>query len=372
MLKRDVFSYKQARQVAKRRLPRMVFDYVDGAAGYEFGQAHNRQELQNIRLSPRILKDVRQRKTKTALFGEQMGLPFGITPMGMCNLVDPHADRYLAEFAARNKVPVGVSTVASSSLEDMAKWSEGHAWFQLYYTGQWETSKALLDRAQQAGYKTLILTVDVPEIGIRPREAEHKYTYPFKMTLPHFIDFACHPFWAIPMFLNGAPDLGNFGGKFGEFDRAGSRAGADWGLLEKIRAYWQGNLVVKGVLNVKDAVKLQQYGVDAIQVSSHGSRQLDSAPAPINCLKAIRQAVGDDMVLLYDSGIRDGEDIIKAYAYGANFVFVGRGFSYAIAANGAKGLAQYGALLDNGVSIALAQLGVNDIADVDGDCLHEI
>jgi L-lactate dehydrogenase (cytochrome) len=181
---------------------------------------------------------------------------------------------------------------------------------------------------------------------------------PFKIGMQQLVDFAMHPRWSLTTLVKGRPELANFGGEFGAFERTASRAGADWSLLDRIRNQWKGKLVVKGVLNVFDALKMKESGVDAIQVSSHGGRQLDSGPPAISALKAIRDAVGPDYPLLYDSGIRSGEDIIKAYAMGANFVFLGRPLLFAIAARGEHGLNQMSDVFVKETSIALAQLGV--------------
>ena len=365
----DIYSYEDARRLAKKRLPRMIFDYIDGAAGTEHGEHLNRNAIRDIRLQPRILNNVETRSIKADLFGDKAGLPFGISPMGMCNLARHDADRLLAQFAAEHHVPVGVSTAASTSLEDMITYADGHAWFQLYFSGNKEASFKLIDRAKASGYKTLVLTVDVPEVGRRPRELRRGFKMPFKIGIPQFIDFALHPEWSLSTLIKGKPELANFGGKFGEFDRTSSRAGADWALLKEIRDRWQGNLVIKGVLSPIDAVKLKDAGVDAIQVSSHGGRQLDSSPAPINALREIRKSVGDDFTLFFDSGLRSGEDIIKAYAYGADYAFLGRPFSYAIAANGKAGLDQYASLLASDISVTLAQLGLTEMSDVNDDIL---
>ena len=175
----------------------------------------------------------------------------------------------------------------------------------------------------------------------------------------------CIPQWSLTTLLRGRPELANFGGRFGEFDRTASRAGADWDLLARLREKWQGRLVVKGVLSVEDAVKIKSHGIDAIQVSSHGGRQLESALPAITALGRIREAVGDDYPLFYDSGIRGGEDIVKAYAVGADFVLLGRPFLYAIAAGREKGLSELTEVFRQEVSVALAQLGLNDIQAVD-------
>jgi L-lactate dehydrogenase (cytochrome) len=360
---KTIHSYADARRLARKRLPWMVFDYIDGAAGEGHGQALNRQVLNGIRLQPRVLVNVEKRDLSAPVFGKAAGLPFGVSPMGMCNLADPDADRFLAAFSARHSVPLGVSTVASTSLEEMAVLSEGNAWFQLYFSGSAAAADQLMDRAKAAGYETLILTVDVPEVGRRPRELRRGFKMPFRIGPQQFLDFACHPQWSLRTVIKGKPGLANFGGRHGEFDRTSSRAGGDWDFLQHVRDRWKGKLVIKGVQHAGDAVRIKSAGADAIQVSSHGSRQLDSAPPPILSLAEIRAAVGQDFPLFFDSGIRCGEDIVKAYALGADFVFLGRALSFAIAAGRAAGLNQMIDVLQEEASIALAQMGLCSLAE---------
>lgn len=368
-LPQHIHSAEDARRIAQGRLPWMVFDYIDGAAGEGYGEAANRQALRELRLQPRILKNVEHRSLAVQLFGETAALPFGVSPMGMCNLSRPGADLMLARMAAKHKVPVGASTAASTSLENIIEAADGNAWFQLYFSGDFEASKALIDRAAASGYKTLVLTVDVPEVGRRPRELKRGFKMPFEIGPQQFVDFALHPQWSLSTLFKGAPELANFGGAFGEFDRTTSRAGADWQLLSNIRELWKGNLVVKGVLNSDDAIRLRDAGVDAIQVSSHGGRQLDSVPPPIQALANIRGALGADYPLFFDSGIRSGEDVVKAYAMGADFVFFGRSLLFAIAAGGERGLAEMVDVFSAETSIALAQLGLRDMQSLSGDIL---
>lgn len=369
LFNRTIHSFKDARRIAKQRLPWMVFDYIDGAAGSGYSEQLNRETLQKLWLKQQILKNVQKRNIAVPLFTTRPKLPFGIAPMGMCNLSSPKADRLLASLSAQFEIPIGVSTVASTSLEKMNELSNGNAWFQLYLSGRMEGSYRLVNRAKEAGYDTLIVTVDVPEVGRRPRELKHGFKMPFQIGARQLIDFACHPQWSISQILLGKPKMANFGGEHGVFDRTESRAAATWDTLAKIRDNWTGNLVVKGVVGVEDSKRLQSIGVDAIQVSSHGGRQLNSSKPAILALRDIREALGPDMKLFYDSGIRNGEDIIKAYAMGANFVFLGRPFSFAVAANGAVGLQEITNLLAEEVSITLAQLGLNDINDVTYDAL---
>ncbi len=349
----------------------MVFDYIDGAAGEGFAEKRNRDRIRSLQLQPRILNNVEHRCTEVNVFGRLAKLPFGVSPIGMCNLSSPHADRWLARLAAEYCIPIGVSTAASSTLESMIEWSDGNAWFQLYFSGNEIASNALIDRAQDSGYQTLIMTVDVPEVGRRPRELRRGFRMPFSMGPAQVLDCALHPRWSLSVLRFGRPSLANFGGQFGQFERTASRAGADWDLLARIRERWQGQLVVKGVLSVDDASRLQEMGVDAIQVSSHGGRQLDCGPPPIDCLAAIRKAVGDTFPLFFDSGIRSGEDLVKAYAVGADFVFLARPLLFAIAAAGEKGLHELAQIITNDASIALAQLGVTSIESLDRKVLAD-
>ena len=281
--------------------------------------------------------------------------------MGMCNLSTPGADLMLARQAARYQSPVGVSTVASTPLEKMIEVAEGHAWFQFYFSGDGRVVNTLIDRAQMAGYRTLVVTLDVAEVGRRPRELRRGFKMPFRIGVPQFIDFALHPSWSLSTLAKGRPEMANFGGDHGTFDRTETRARADWDDLDRIRDQWKGNLVVKGVLNVADAVRLKAAGVDAIQVSSHGGRQLDSAPYPILVLRDIRTALGPEFPLFFDSGIRSGEDVLKAYAMGADFVFLGRSILYSLAAGGERGMEQMWDVFSDEISIAMAQLGMDSL-----------
>ncbi len=358
----QIHSYADARAMARKYLPWMVFDYIDGAAGEGHGEAMNLSALCDIRLQPRVLVNVTKRDLGVTVFDHQAKIPFGISPMGMCNLSRPGADLMLARMAAKNKVPVGVSTVASTSLEKMIEVAEGHAWFQLYFSGSGSGTTRLVERAKAAGYRTLILTLDVPEVGRRPRELRRGFKMPFRIGPKQFVDFALHPKWSLSSLLYGKPDLANFTQPGFEFDRTESRAAADWAFLERLRDQWDGNLVAKGVTSVEDAQRLKTVGVDAIQVSTHGGRQLDSAPPPILALRDIRQALGDSFPLLYDTGIRSGEDVVKAYAMGADFVFFGRAMQFSIAAAGEAGLKQYCDLVAEEISLTLAQLGNTEMA----------
>ncbi len=347
-------------------MPRMTFDYIDGSAGDERACALNVEMIEALRILPRVLVNVENRSLQKSLFGETWKLPFGIAPMGMCDLTWPGADAMLARAARQYGMPIVLSTMASSSIEQTAERAGDNAWFQLYVGQSEEVAFHLVERAETAGYRNLILTVDVPEIGSRPREKRNGFQSPVRIGPKQFFDFAFHPQWSLRTLQAGVPKLANVnvaGGK--EFKRNEARGKVDWAFLDRLRARWPGKLIVKGVLGCEDSVRIRDAGVDAVYVSNHGGRQLDSAPAAIQMLPQIRAAVGKDYPLLFDSGVRNGEAVIKALALGADFVFIGRPFLYAIGAEGYTGLQAMVELIRSQVDISLAQIGCTDINDVD-------
>ena len=361
-----------ARALAASRLPRLIYDFIDGGAGQERGLTSNTADLDRVLLQPRSLADVTAISLKTNLMGREWNVPFGIAPMGMCDLAWPGTDHAFAALSERHKLPLGVSTASSTPLEEMLQRSDGRAWFQLYVTGSADDALSLSDRAARAGYDTLMLTVDVPRIGKRPRDVRNGFSTPFGMTPRHFLDFATHPRWSLGTLASGTPRMANFSGANTKgYDRNAPRTGANWSFLQQLRERWRGRLIVKGVLSVEDAIRIRDLGVDALYVSNHGGRQLDSAPTPITVLPRIRQAVGADYPLLFDSGIRSGEDIVKARALGADFVLIGRPFLYAMAAIGPQGAQRLFDCLQGEIETALAQLGVASIRSVTRACVHD-
>ena len=361
-----LFSSDDARHMAHRRLPRIVFDYIDGAVGNESAAANNLSALENLRLMPRVLAPTQQNLLTTTFMGQNLSLPFGIAPMGMCNLAWPGADRMLAAEAVRRGMPHGVSTAASSTLEGIAEQAGALAWFQLYVTGSLETAWALVDRAEASGYQVLILTVDVPRFAPRPRDQRNGFNMPFRIGIQQFMDFARHPHWSLASLIAGVPAAANFdatqGGK--SFDRYASRAGANWAFLDQLRRRWKGKLIVKGVLNPEDAKRIRAAGADAVYVSNHGGRQLDSAPPAITALAQVRAALGPEFPLIFDSGVRSGEDILKALACGADLVMLGRPLLYALGADGARGLSSLLDAIAESLLVAMAQIGLSDINDI--------
>ncbi len=362
-----IFSVADARKFADRRLPRIIFDFVDGGAGNENACRLNVDQLDALRLLPRVMVNTESRSLESSLLGQTWSTPFGIAPMGMCNLVWPGADAMLVRAARHYGIPMVLSTMASSSIESIAEDAGENAWFQLYVGQSEEDAYHLIERAETAGYTHLVLTVDVPEIGLRPREQRNGFQTPIRFGAKQFLDIALHPHWSLSTLYAGIPRPANVnvaGGR--EFKRNEARGRVDWAFLERLRQRWKGRLIVKGVLGCEDSVRIRDAGVDALYVSNHGGRQLDSAPAAIQMLPRIRAALGPDYPLLFDSGVRNGEAVIKALALGADFVFIGRPFLYAMGADGYAGLQQMVELIRSQVDISLAQLGCTDINDVDG------
>jgi L-lactate dehydrogenase (cytochrome) len=361
-------SFDDFRQSARKRLPKLLFEYIDGAASDGSGEAENRKIIRQLRLNTKALINVEKRSLNHKIFRIPSKLPIGIAPMGMVQMAGAGADEAFAKCAAKYEIPVGVSTASSMSLEKYAEYSRGYAWFQLYYMADKAELEKLLNRVLMAGYKTLIFTVDVPEIGFRPNEIRNGLTVPFKLGPKQIFDFALHPAWSLKTLINGVPKFGNFTDT-NSFTRDASRAGADWDFLRYLRDHWPNKLVIKGVLNTDDAINMKGIGVDGIYVSNHGGRQLASAPHPIEMLPKIRKALGDDVHIFYDSGLRNGEDLVKAYALGANFAFMGRPWSLAYAANNQHGIENYINYLCKETSVAMAMIGRRKIEEI---CLDDI
>lgn len=363
----------QARRLAKRRLPRMMFDFVDGSTGTECTDRLNRRALQDIKLVSRILVDIQTIDLSTQLLGRTYDVPFGIAPMGMCNLIWPDSDAAISLEAKQRNLPHCVSTAASTTIEALQQATGGSVWFQLYAGTNGSATEELIERAGRAGCETLVFTADTPKLARRNRDQQNGFRLPFQFGPKQFLDFALHPRWSVSSLMAGVPKPMNFetSSNGASFVREDSRGGADWAFLDALRKRWGGMLVVKGVMSADDALRVRDAGADAVYVSNHGGRQLDSAPAAITALPLIRDAVGKDYPLIFDSGIRSADDIVRALALGADFIMLGRPILYALGGAGGHGLASYLDCLEDDLKTVLAQIGKTAIGQIDSSVLTD-
>jgi len=293
--------------------------------------------------------------------------------MGLCNLAWPGTDKALAGACAQAGIPYALSTMASTDIETMATLAPRHLWFQLYVGGDAQMAASLLARALAAGVRTLVLTVDANFPARRLRDRRNGFALPLQASPRMLADLIAHPGWSLATLAAGAPGFANFlvstGGRtvpIAHMLQSLAQAQIDWSTLEQARAHWPHQLIVKGVMDPQDATRIRDLGADGIVVSNHGGRQWAGVPASIDALPAIRAAVGASFPLLLDSGVRSGDDIVKALVAGADFVLLGRAFLYATAALGAGGAATAIEILRGEVDTALAQLGCDSVA-----ALHE-
>ena len=370
-----ILTIADMRKAAQRRLPRAIFDFVDGAAEDEQGKAHNTQALDAVRVTPNYLIDIGVRSQKTELFGQTWDRPVGIAPTGMSNLLWPDADLCLARAALAANVPYILSTAATTSIEDIGKATDGRFWFQLYAQSDLETNLDLIRRAREASAQALVLTADAPSPGKRERDMRNGFVLPLRMTPKMLLDGALHTRWAMRFLANPAPRLATIAAYAPDNATAGTLAAfmaarisqtLTWDDLAWIRDVWDKPFILKGLQSPADAVRAKALGVDGVIVSNHGGRQLDSAPAPIGVLPAIRAAVGPEMALILDSGIRRGSHIGRALALGADFTLVGRATLYGVGTAGQAGVERSLDILRDELDRFQAQTGCPEIGDIGG------
>jgi len=366
-------SVAAMRKLARRRLPRLVFDFVDGGAGRESALTRSELAFDAVRLLPRVLAGAEVRSQTIELLGRSYAAPFGIAPIGMANLVAPGVDMALARAAADAAIPYCLSTAATTAIEEIARAAPA-SWFQLYVGREQAIVEDLIRRADTAGAPVLMVTADVPAPGKRLRDLDNGFMLPLEPSLRLAADLFTHPRWALATALGGAPRFANLeryeqpGASAQSLARlmaSQSSARLDWELLARIRDRWQRRLILKGVLHPDDARRAQRIGADAIVVSNHGGRQLDCAPAPLEVLPQIAAAVGGRCRILLDGGVRTGEDVARALALGADAVLLGRPFLFAVAALGPDGARALIAMLQDEIDRVLAHLGCCSPAELD-------
>ncbi|PSJ56904.1 alpha-hydroxy acid oxidase [Pseudaminobacter soli (ex Li et al. 2025)] len=374
-------SVEDLRGRARARLPRAVFDFIDGAAEDEVSLRRNRVQFEELAFVQRVLTGSTQRDQSVELFGTRYGSPFGIGPTGLAGLVWPRAELALARAAAAAKIPFALSTVASVSIEDAGAASNAPKWFQLYLLRDRGISRALVERAKAAGFQALILTVDCPVGGKRERDPRNNFTLPLRPTLRNVMDFASRPGWLWQVARNGAPRAENLVAAAGNANGAQALAAfmeaqvdpaISWQDVAEVRKIWSGPLILKGILSPEDAAIAADHGADGIILSNHGGRQLDGAVSPMAVLPYIAETLGDRLTILCDSGFRRGSDIVKATALGAAAVLLGRATLYGVGAGGEAGAAQAITILQEEVDRVLALLGASSLAQVDPSRLFSL
>lgn len=353
-------------RLARRRMPRFAFDYLEGGAGDDKGVIRNRQQLDRILLRPTLGCGVTP-EISVSLFGQNYSMPFGIAPTGPNNLLWPGADAMLALVARTNNIPVVLSTMATTAVERFAEIAGISPWFQLYPLRSDKVADDLLARVWGAGVRVLVVTIDVTTNAIRNRDVRGGFNEPgFLRSRRFLMDAARRPIWLLGQLKQGKPRLPNLTPYIGasSLNWETARSAGDllrhdvrWEHLKFLRERWKGSLIIKGILDPDDAVRAIELGADGVWVSNHGGRQFESAPASIDALPLIKARIGNRAKLFMDGGIRSGEDIVKAGACGADMAFSGRSLLYGIGAADAVG-AQHGLkILRDGTFAALAQLG---------------
>lgn len=353
--------------LARKKLPKAIFGYISGAAETNSSYLNNHSSFNNYSFVPRVLCNVAGRDSSTELFGQTYAAPFGIAPMGVAALSCYQGDLAMAKAAAKANIAYVLSGTSLTPLETIAQ-AAPRSWFQAYLPGTPEKIDNLIDRVARAHYKTLVITVDVPVAGNRENILRSGFSTPLRPSLGLALDGLSHPSWLIGTFvrtlINGLPHFENSYAQRGApiisqtIDRDFSaRDHFDWSHVKRIRQRWQGNLILKGILSVPDAVLAREHGADAIVLSNHGGRQLDGAIAPLHVLQEVVTQVGT-MPVLIDGGILRGTDVLKAIALGARMVLVGRPFNYAAAVGAQAGVEHAIELLVAEIDRNLAMLGV--------------
>lgn len=366
------------RAAAKRKLPPFLFHYVDGGAYAEYTLRRNVEDLASIALRQRVLRNMSELSLETQLFGETLSMPVALAPVGLTGMLARRGEVQAARAADKKGIPFTLSTVSVCPIEEVAPAIKRPMWFQLYVLKDRGFMKNALERAKAAGVTTLVFTVDMPTPGARYRDAHSGMSGP-NANVRRILQAMTHPFWAWDVGLHGKPhDLGNIttyrGHTTGPEDYIGWLAAnfdpsISWKDLEWIREFWDGPMVIKGILDADDARDAVTFGADGIIVSNHGGRQLDGVLSSARAMPAIADAVKGDLKILADSGIRSGLDVVRMIALGADTVLLGRAFAYALAVDGEAGVSNLLDLIEKEMRVAMVLTGAKTISEISTDSL---
>ncbi len=362
-------SIEDLRLIARRRTPRAVFDYTDGAADGELSLHRARQAFARVEFSPTVLRDVSSVDTGRDILGKRSNLPFAFAPTGFTRMMHHEGENAVVAVAQKVGIPYALSTMGTTTIEEMAAAApDARKWFQLYLWRDRAPAKDLVQRAAEAGYDTLILTVDTPVGGARLRDVRNGLTVPPALSLRTFVDGARHPHWWFNLLTTAPLEFANLSSSEGSnvadfigriFDPALTMDDVDW-----LRSTWQGKLVVKGIQSVEDARRVVDAGVDGVLLSNHGGRQLDRAPVPLELVEPTVQAVGDRAEVLVDTGITHGADVLAAIALGARAALVGRAYLYGLMAGGRLGVEKAVTILAGEIVRTLQLIGVTSVDEL--------
>jgi isopentenyl diphosphate isomerase/L-lactate dehydrogenase-like FMN-dependent dehydrogenase len=374
-----IHTIEDARKISKRKLPKMVWDFIDGGADEELAVVANRQSLNEIKLRPRFLRDISDRDISINIFGKKTSLPFILSPSGMATIAHPEGELAVATAAGRAGAVFCVSTASGYTLEEIAAVSNQRLWFQLYLWGNEEIVNSLIKRAEDSKYEALVVTVDVPVVGKRERDLTNGMSLPIRIRPRNALNTLRKPRWLLGL-LNG-PEItfanlaglaeGDDASSIGEYtDRELVDPTRTWDDLEMIRKRWSGPLVVKGIMTPEDAINAVNAGADGVIVSNHGGRQMSFVPGVATVFESIVHAVGHRAEIFLDGGIRRGEDIVKARAMGATAACGGRSWYWGLAAGGEQGVEKVLTILAADIDRTLALLGQEKFKDINSNCLY--
>lgn len=373
-----ISSANDYREAARRRLPPFLFHYIDGGAYAEYTLQRNVADLSEVALRQRVLKDMSSLSLETTLFGEHLSLPLALSPVGLTGMYARRGEVQAAVAADKKGIPFTLSTVSVCPIEEVVPAIQRPMWFQLYVLRDRGFMKNALERAKAAGCSTLVFTVDMPVPGARYRDAHSGMSGP-NAAMRRYLQAVMHPHWAFNVGLMGKPhDLGNISKYMGKaigledyigYLGANFDPSISWKDLEWIRDFWDGPMVIKGILDPEDAKDAVRFGADGIVVSNHGGRQLDGVLSSARAMPAIADAVKGDIKILADSGIRNGLDVVRMLALGADACMIGRAFVYALAAQGGAGVSNLLDLFEKEMRVAMTLTSCQKIADIDRSCL---
>ena len=367
-------SIADFRELARRRIPRAIFDYADRGSYDEITLRRNRSELDAVRLRQRVMVDVASRSLATTMAGQASTMPLGIGPTGLTGLFHADGEIHGLRAAAAAGIPFCLSTLSICSIEDLRAATQLPFWFQLYLMRDRGFNAELIERARTAACPVLVLTLDLQVMGVRRRDAKNGLSVPPKLTMNNLIDVLCRPRWIAGMLSTRRHSFGNLEGRMsagtgmrnlsewvaGQFDASATWQDAAW-----VRERWPGKLVLKGVLDAADAREAAAIGADAVVVSNHGGRQLDGATSSIDALPEVAAALKGRCEVLFDGGVISGQDVLKAVALGARGCLIGKAFLYALAARGGAGVAQAIEIIRGELDATLALVGITDVKSID-------